>query len=157
MRRLRPGGRRALLAVHIASSVGLLGASAGLTMTAVVTATTGDPELSDSGWHLVRTSGLVFGIPLSFSGLISGTLLGLGSKWGVFRHLWVMAKLALLVSTILVGALVIGPGADHLAAGSGGSPGLVAAGAGWNVAALLTSVILSVYKPGGRRRRAVTP
>jgi hypothetical protein len=40
-----------------------------------------------------RFAHLVFGIPLSFGALITGVLLGLGTKWGVFRYPWVTTTL----------------------------------------------------------------
>ena len=50
-----------------------------------------------------------FGVPLSFGALLSGLTLGLGTRRGVFRYPWVITKLLLIVSVILVGALIIGP------------------------------------------------
>jgi hypothetical protein len=152
MRRLSPAQRRAVLTVHIASSVGLLGASSSLLALAVTGATTDDPQLSRSAFHLAENSGLLFGIPLSFSALISGLTLALGSAWGILRHRWVTAKLVLLVLSILMGALVIGSSAHELAADPAGGATTLIAGASVNVMALLTSTILSVYKPGRRRR-----
>jgi hypothetical protein len=96
---------------------------------------------------------VVFGIPLSFAALISGLTLGLGSKWGVLRHAWVTAKLLLLLSVILVGALVIGPATHEMRNGSGDAETVLIAAAAWDVFALSVATALSVYKPGGRRRR----
>ena len=39
----------------------------------------------------------------------AGVALGLGTKWGVLRYRWVTAKLVLILSVIIVGALIIGP------------------------------------------------
>jgi hypothetical protein len=50
-----------------------------------------------------------FGIPLSVGALVSGIALGLGTKWGVLRYPWVVAKLALIISVMVVGGAVIGP------------------------------------------------
>ena len=57
------------------------------------------------------------------------------------------AKLALIVSVMVVGALLIGP--------SEGDPDretLIIAGAAYDVVALSIATGLSVFKPGGRRR-----
>jgi hypothetical protein len=96
--------------------------------------------------------GFVFGIPLSFTALISGVTLGLGSKWGVLRYPWVTIKLVLLVTTIFSGALVIGRGSEQMVDGAGGYETQLVVAAAYNVVALLTSTVLSVYKPGRRRR-----
>ena len=58
---------------------------------------------------------VLFGIPLSLTSLATGLVLGLGSKWGVFRYRWVTAKLLLNLSVILVGAFLIGPTTAALA------------------------------------------
>ncbi len=100
----------------------------------------------------MSTFGLAFGIPLSFTALLSGIALGLGSKWGVLRYPWVTTKLVLLVTTILNGALVVGPGSERMAHGPAGLGTLLVAAGGYSVAALATATVLSVYKPGRRRR-----
>jgi hypothetical protein len=63
----------------------------------------------------------------------------------------VTSKLALVVSVILVGSLVLGPGVDALRDGDSGAEARVLAGAAWDVVALLTATALSVYKPGRAR------
>jgi len=151
--RLSPRARRAVLTVHIAASVGLLGDSAGFLAVALRGATTGDPELAAACWQLLEMFGFVFGIPLSLTALVTGLTLGLGSKWGVLRYPWVTAKLLAIVSVMLVGALVIGPANTAMLDGDGGGETrLVAAGA-YDVIVLALATGLSVYKPGRRRSR----
>jgi hypothetical protein len=155
-RRLRPGVRRAVLTVHIAASVGLLGSTAAIVAIHVRAATTSDPGLAASAYELLGMFPTLFGIPLSLISLASGVTLGLGSKWGVLRYRWVTAKLVLLLSVILVGALVLGPQTAAMAGdGSGSQTALIAASA-WDVVALTLATCLSVHKPGrARDRRAV--
>ena len=62
-------------------------------------------------------------------------------------------KLLLLVSVILVGALLLGPSVDAIRGGDDGVEGRIVAGAAWDVVALTTAAVLSVYKPG----RPATP
>ena len=95
----------------------------------------------------------VFGIPLSFTALLTGVTLGLGTKWGVFRYPWVTAKLALILSVILVGAFVIGPATTEMRDGGGGAETVLIVAAAWDVLALTLATTLSVFKPGGLRRR----
>jgi hypothetical protein len=95
---------------------------------------------------------LVFGIPLSVGAILSGLALGLGSKWGVFRYPWVTTKLALIVSVMIVGGLVIGPAQDVMLAGiRDTSPQLIAAAS--YVLALAVATGLSIFKPGKPFRR----
>lgn len=73
---------------------------------------------------------------------------------GVFRYPWVTTKLILLVTTILSGAIVIGPSAQQMIDGSGGLETRLIMASAFNVTALAASAVLSVYKPGRRRRGA---
>jgi hypothetical protein len=149
--------RRTILTIHIASGVALLGTSAGLAITAVRAATRSDSEQAHTIYELMRLLTYSLGIPLSFIALISGLLLAISSKWGVVRYWWVTAKLAFLVATILVGALLTGPSIDTmLGVTKPGFPGddraqwtLVAA-VGGQIAMVLSATALAVFKPGGR-------
>ncbi|HEY0874795.1 MAG TPA: DUF2269 family protein [Vicinamibacterales bacterium] len=144
--------RNAVLTFHIAVSVGLLGDSAGFLAVAIRAARADDPATVMEMMRVLNMFAIVFGIPLSFAALISGLLLGFGTKWGVVRYPWVIAKLTLIVSVIAVGGAVIGPAlTTMLAGGMGESPRLVAAAA-YDVVALAVATGLSVFKPGRRLR-----
>lgn len=145
--------RRTVLTIHIVASVGLLGDVAAVLAVNIRAATTSDPALASSSYELLQMFSSVFGIPLSFTALVTGVTLGLSSKWGVFRYPWVTAKLALIVSVILVGAFVIGPATTEMRDGGGDAETLLIAAATWDVLALTLATTLSVFKPGGLRRR----
>ena len=144
-----------MLTGHIISAVGLLGDVAAVLAVNVRAATTADPGFADASYELLQMFSLVFGIPLSFGALITGLTLGLGSKWGVLRHAWVTAKLMLLLSIILVGALVIGPATTEMRDGNGDAETVLIAAAAWDVLVLTVATVLSVYKPGAIRRARV--
>ena len=146
--RLR-SARKLLLAIHIVSSVGLLGASSSSLLLALVAATTDDAEFAHSAYRLMSSQSLAFGIPLSFIALFTGLALGAATKWGVVRYRWTAAKLMLLVFVILNGALAIGPTTEARLDGNGSEWALVAS-VGAQVLMLGSSVALSVFKPGGR-------
>jgi len=148
--------RRSVLTAHIIASVGLLGDCAGFLAVGVRAATTDDPALAASSYELLEMFSIVFGIPLSMIALATGIALGLGTKWGVLRHRWVTAKLLLVVSVILVGSFVIGPSLTVMQDGTGGRETTLILAAGWQVLALMLATGLSVFKPGGRRRRRAT-
>jgi hypothetical protein len=144
--------RLALLTAHIMMSVSLLGDSAGFLAVAIRAANTHDPALRAELTRVLDMFSVVFGIPLSFGALLSGIALGLGTKWGVFRYPWVITKLLLIVSVMMVGGLVIGPSqAAILEQGRDATRQLIAAGA-YDVAALSVATVLSVFKPGGALR-----
>jgi hypothetical protein len=115
-------------------------------------ATTDDPALAGAAYELLAMFTVLFGIPLSFLALGTGILLGLGSAWGVVRHAWVAAKLAMLLGVILVGALVLGPGTEAMRTGDGGAQARLIAGSAYDVVALTLATGLSVFKPRRRRR-----
>lgn len=154
-RRLSPRARRAVLTAHILVSVGLLGEVSAFLAIAVRAAGADDAALASAAYDLLATLQLLFGIPLSLAALATGLTLGLGSKWGVLRYPWVMIKLALIVSVILMGALVLGPAVDAIRAGDGSVEARILAGAAWDVVALVVATALSVYKPGRRRRSRI--
>ena len=57
---------------------------------------------------------MVFGIPLNFAALLTGMALGVGTRWGVFRYPWVVTKLVLIVTVMLVGGFVLGPASNQM-------------------------------------------
>ena len=154
--RLPSRGRHTLLTAHIVFSVGLLGDSAGYLAVAIRTSTLDDPALVLDSVKTLNMFSLALGIPLSFAALLTGVALGVGTRWGVFRYPWTAAKLALIVTVILVGAFVITPASDQMLAGEGDRTGRLIAAAAYDVLALAAATSLAVFKPGRpfRHRRA---
>jgi hypothetical protein len=147
--------RNAVLTAHIVVAVGLLGDSAGFLAVAIRRAASDDPAFVDAAHDLLGTFALLFGIPLSFLALFTGIALGLGTPWGLFRYRWVVAKLVLIVTVIVVGAVVLRPVLDDDAATADGTVLIV--GSAYDVAALGAATALAVFKPGGARRRSPAP
>jgi hypothetical protein len=143
--------RKTLVAIHVIASVGLLGATSSSLLLAITAAATEDARLAHSAYELMSLQSFVFGIPLSFTALLSGIALGLKTKWGVTRYRWTAAKLALTVLVILNGALGIGPTTEARLDGAGSAWALVAI-VSLSVLMLGVSTGLSVFKPGGRLR-----
>ena len=69
----------------------------------------------------------------------------------MLRYPWTTAKLALILSVILVGAFILGPSLEQMRDGSGDVDGRILAGAVWDLIALGTATVLSVFKPGKAR------
>ena len=150
---LPPQVRKAVLTVHIIVSVGLLGDAAGFLALAIRAATTPDPEFADACYRVLQMFSIVFGIPLSVASLLTGVVLGLGTRWGVFRYPWVTAKLVLIISVMAVGALVLGPAVQGVLDGTRDAESALIAAAGYDVLALCVATGLSVFKPGRRMAR----
>lgn len=140
--------RETLLVAHIVVAVSLLGDSAGFLAIAIRASRLDDPVRVDELIRVLDMLSVVFGIPLSVAAIVTGVALGLGTKWGVFRYPWVIAKLVLIISVMAVGGFVINPAQTRMLNGTGdGVRQLIAAG-GYDVVALTTAVALSVFKPG---------
>jgi hypothetical protein len=140
--------RLALLTAHITVSVGLLGDAAGFLAVAVRLASTYEPVARGELLNVLNMFSLFFGIPLSVATLVSGLALGLGTKWGVFRYPWVVAKLALIVSVMVVGGVVLGPAQEAVRHGGTDAVRHLVAGGAYDVLALAVATGLSVFKPG---------
>ena len=89
--------------------------------------------------------------------MITGVILGIGSKWGVFRYPWVITKLLLTISVALVGSFVIGHAENALLEGARDGEAMLIAGRAWDVLALSVAAVLSVFKPGKRRSQRPLP
>jgi hypothetical protein len=113
-----------------------------------------DPTFVDASRDLLGMFALLFGIPLSVLALLTGIALGLGTQWGIVRHPWVIAKLILILTVIVVGAVTLRP---VLADDGNPSSAPLIAGAAYDVTALAASTALAVFKPGRTKRRSTQP
>jgi hypothetical protein len=148
--------RQALLTAHIMMSVALLGDSAGFLAVAIRASKLSDPTAVTELVRVLNMLSAVFGIPLSLGTLISGVALGLGTKWGLFRYPWVVAKLLLVVSVMAVGGFVIGPALAVMLAGAGDATSRLIAASAFDVCALALATGLGVFKPGRQFRSGVS-
>lgn len=155
---MAPRLRKSALTVHVVSSVGWLGAVvvflglsiAGLTSQDVQTVRAAYLAMESIGWFVL--------VPFSLASLLTGLVQSLGTKWGLLRHYWVLAKLLinvlasiiLLMYTQTLSALAdIASANADLGVLRSPSP-LLHAAAG--LLLLLMAATLSVYKPRGMTR-----
>ncbi len=97
-----PRLRKLALAVHLTCSVGWLGAVAAYLVLDITVATSQDAQVVRGTWmamDLIVSSAIV---PLAFVSLVTGLVMSLGTKWGLFRHWWVVVSLVLTILAILV-------------------------------------------------------
>jgi hypothetical protein len=159
--RLTRPQRKALLTVHLVSSVGWLGVS--LTMLALGLAGrfAGSKRSTEGAYWAAHLFVDVLVIPLSLISLLSGVLMGLVTHWGLVRHKWVLTKLVLTTITTCLGIFLLRPGVldAYRNSGPGGDPvtlqhagaDLVYAGSVSTGTYLLITVI-AVFKPWGHTR-----
>ncbi|AXB42081.1 hypothetical protein [Amycolatopsis albispora] len=163
--RLTPRARKSVVAVHVVSSVGWLGITAANLVLLVVGLTTADPARQHAALLAMAMVGETLLIPVSLAAFTSGLVLSLGTKWGLFRHWWVVVKFALTLIAVVLTPLSSVPGLRDLAAAVSATPagqltdtgefavGLLSAGC-VSSAMYLTCVVLTAFKPGGRTRFA---
>ena len=155
-----PRLRKLVLAVHITVSVGWVGALAGYIALDVTAATASDPALLRAAFlGMAMIAGRVI-VWLAAAALLTGLAVSLGTRWGLFRHYWVLVSLALtlLATGVLLSELrVIRSYADAAAAPSTTPEQLQALGntlvhsLGGTIV-LLAILGLNIYKPVGLTR-----
>lgn len=97
-----PGLRKLALSAHLTLSVGWIGAVAAYTALDVAAATSQDPQMLRAaylGMGLIAASVIV---PLAIASLLTGLVMSIGTKWGLFRHWWVVISLLLTIFATLV-------------------------------------------------------
>ena len=97
-----PGIRQLVLTAHVACSVGWLGAVAAFVALALAGLLSDDVELVRGVYLAMEVTGWVVLVPLALASLLTGLLQSLGTTWGLFRHYWVVFKLAINVAATAV-------------------------------------------------------
>jgi uncharacterized membrane protein len=161
-RHLRPGARKAMKTAHVIVGVALLGNQLGLLVLVLSAALTNDAGLRHATYELVRTLIFALEIPLAVTALVSGVVLSVRTRWGLFQHYWIIGKVGLTVGTALVGILGIRRWTEEMILVTGpravvvaplpAARWLLAAALALTITALATATGLSVYKPRGQTR-----
>jgi hypothetical protein len=161
---MTPGVRKLALTVHLTCSVGWIGAVVAYLALGVSATTMRDGQTVWAAWTAMEVTGWWAIVPLALAALATGLIMSLSTRWGLFRHYWVLISLALTVLCTLVlllhmpsvsanAAMLRGmdmaPGANG-AGGSGMGGDLFHPGVGLIV--LLAIAVLNVYKPRGLTR-----
>ncbi|WP_345556649.1 hypothetical protein [Streptomonospora halophila] len=159
--RLRPGPqRKAVLSLHVIASVGWLGVHAGvLTLVAAGLAADGAARAGALYGSAATLGGLLVPV-LSLTAVATGLVCALGTQWGLFRHYWVAAKLALTAVLVAGSNLQLMPATAGLAEATRGGTVLppfadrlslvIALSVALSV--LVAASLLSTVKPFGRIR-----
>lgn len=152
--------RRFALAAHITSSVGWVGAVAGYIALDVAAAASQDAQTLRAAYLAMGLIAWYVIVPLALASLLTGLVMSLGTKWGLFRYYWVLISLLLtIIATIvlLIETQTISYFADIAADPTTSSDDLRALGStlvhsvGGTVV-LLAILVLNVYKPRGMTR-----
>ena len=152
---MAPGLRKFALTVHVAASVGWLGAAASFLALAIAGLTSQDAQLVCAVYLAAEPITRFVLVPLALASLLTGLVQALSTPWGLFLHYWVLFKLLLTVLATIVLLLytqTVSHFAGVAAVSDRADPGglrsyLLHAGGGLLV--LLVTTTLSVYKPRG--------
>ena len=155
--------RKLVLLLHILASGAWLGLDVVLAVLVFTARATSDPQTTAFCFRALELVAIWPVGTAALASLVTGVLLGLGSKYGLVRYWWVAVKLAMnVILSVLVifslrpGLHEVGGYGRRLAADLPTSydsttlmmPPIV------STTALLLAFVLSVYKPWGRTRAA---
>jgi hypothetical protein len=145
--------RKLVLTAHIVAAVGWLGAVVAYLALDIAAIASADVHVVSSAYQAMDLTVQFVIVPLALASVLIGIVNALGTPWGLFRHYWVLMKLLLTVfaaAVLLIETKTIGYLADL--AGSGVDPrelpGTLPHSIG-GLVVLLTTTVLSVYKPRG--------
>ena len=99
---MSPTIRKLALAIHLTCSIGWLGAVVAYLALDLTVATSRDPQLVRAAWIGMGTIVTAVILPLALASLVTGLVMALGTKWGLFRHWWVLISFVLTVVATLV-------------------------------------------------------
>jgi uncharacterized membrane protein YgcG len=157
---MSPGLRKFTLAVHLTLSIGWIGAVAAYIALDVAAATSRSAQTLRTAYLGMESISRTVIVPLALASLITGLVISLGTKWGLFRHYWVVISLVLtIVATVvlMVERQVISSYAEMAAAPSTAAddlralPGTLPHSVGGTLV-LLVVLVLNIYKPQGLTR-----
>jgi hypothetical protein len=158
---MSPRLRKFTLLLHVTTSVGLLGAVAAFLVLAVTGLASPDESLVRAAYPAADLIARLIVVPLAVAALVIGVVESLGTRWGLIRHYWLIAKLVLTVIALLVLLLQL-PTIHGVASAAMARPLLpgdlsearlaLVLHASGGLAVLLLPLGLSMYKPRGRTR-----
>lgn len=99
---MTPRLRKFALTAHVTSSVGWLGAVAGFLALADAGLTTQDAQMVRAAYVAMELTGWFVIVPLSLASLLTELVQSLGTKWGLFRHYWILVKLLITILATIV-------------------------------------------------------
>lgn len=99
---MSPGLRKFALTVHLTSSLGWLGAVAAYLVLDVTVATSQDVQTLRAAYLMMALIASWVIVPAALGSLLTGLVMSLGTKWGLFRHYWVLISLVLTIFAIIV-------------------------------------------------------
>ncbi|MBI2849928.1 MAG: DUF2269 domain-containing protein [Chloroflexi bacterium] len=151
---MTPGIRKFALTAHITFSGGWIGAAIAYIGLVLAAPTGQDAQMVRAAFLAMELRYVL--VPLAFASLLSGLVMSLGTKWGLFRHYWVL--ISFLLTTFAT--VVLLTQLEHVGFPTGavaGTHGAESRSVLWGqllhpvggLLVLLVILVLNVYKPRG--------
>ncbi|MGH2817756.1 MAG: DUF2269 domain-containing protein [Actinomycetota bacterium] len=169
---MAPGLRKLALSAHLTFSVGWIGAVLAYLALGVGAVNSQEVQIVRAAWTAMELTGWYVIVPLALASLLTGVVMALGTKWGLFRHYWVLISFVLTVFATVV-VLLHMPTVSSMADAAQAAEGARLEGLGGDLlhpgiglVVLLVIQVLNLYKPSGLTRygwrkqqeeRAVSP
>jgi hypothetical protein len=155
-----PALRKFVLAVHLTVSVGWVGAVAAYIPFDVATIAARDAQATRAAYLAMESISRSVIVPLALASLLTGLVVALGTKWGLFRHYWVL--ISLVLTTLATAVLLIERRTISALADMAADPTMSGAALREMPSTLLHSLggtvvlvvvlVLNIYKPRGMTR-----
>jgi len=156
--KMSPSLRKFALLAHITFSTGWIGGVIVYLVLGIAAVTSQDVQTVRAAWTAMELAGWFALVPLSLASLLTGLVMSLGTKWGLFQHYWTLISFALTVFATIV-LLLHMPDVSYLANTAQEVDGarLSMLGGdlfhpGIGLLVLLVIQALNVYKPRGLTR-----
>ncbi len=156
---MKPRLSKLVLTSHITFSVGWLGAVVVFLVLAITGITSNDTQLARASYFAMELSAWFVIIPLCLASLLTGIVQSVGTKWGLFKHYWIVVKLFLTLAVTILLLLHMQP-ISYLAGIAADTSftnttefGLriqIIIQAGAAILVLLAATAISIYKPWGK-------
>lgn len=158
--RLRPPLRKFVLSLHLIASVGWIGAVAAYLVFDITTISAQGAEVLRASYYAMDVLARWVIVPLALSALATGLIISLATRWGLFRHYWVLISLALTIVAVVVLLVEVGVISGNAAVATNPSTSLAELQAlpstlphsVGGLAVLVVIHVLNVYKPKGLTR-----
>jgi len=152
-----PGLRKVALSTHIALSVGWVGAVAAYIALDVAAATSQDAQTSRAAYLGMESIALSVIVPLALASLLTGIVMSVATKRGLFRHWWVLisllvtifATVVLLAETRTISSLAAAAADPTASRDDLSALGNTLVHSIGGTVVLLTILVLNVHKPRG--------
>jgi hypothetical protein len=99
---MTPGLRKFALTAHLTFSVGWIGAVVAYLALGIAAMTSQEVQTMRAAWIAMELTGWYVIVPLALASLLTGLVMSLGTRWGLFRHYWVLFSLLLTIFAVIV-------------------------------------------------------